>query len=71
MGHTLRHFFTRSPKKGHKGWLVRRIPEGRIKINKCLRINSLKKIILSYDFLRNLALKQCDPYMVTPVGIRV
>jgi hypothetical protein len=21
--------------------------------------------------MRNLALKQCDPYMVTPVGIRV
>ncbi len=45
-----------------------KMPKVRIKLDKVLRIRYFFKFILSNDFLRDLALKQCDPFMVTPVG---
>ncbi len=43
------------------------MPEVRIKLDKAIFF----KFILLNNFLRNLALNQWEPYMVTPVGIRV
>jgi hypothetical protein len=59
MGHTLRLFFTFYLKKGRKGWLLRKMPEVRIKQDKMHKDN------------KNLDSKQFDLYVVTPVAIRV
>jgi hypothetical protein len=45
------------------------MPEVRMKLDKMLRVWLFKKCILLDEFLRNLAIKHCDPYIVTPVGI--
>ncbi len=71
MGHTFRLFYTVHPKKEYKEWLLRKIPEVKIKLDKRLNDQLFFQFILFYDFLRNLALKQCDLYMVTAVGFRV
>ncbi len=69
--HTLRLFFTHfTEKKGHKGWRSRKMPEVRIKLDKMLKDKPSFQILL-HDFMKNLALKQCDPYMVTLLGVRI
>ncbi len=45
------------------------MPDVIIKLDKMLEDQLFFKFIIFNDFLRNLALKQCDPYMVTAVGI--
>ncbi len=47
------------------------MPGVRIKLHKKFKDELFFKFILPHDFFINLALKQCDPSMVTPVGIRV
>jgi hypothetical protein len=37
MGHTFRLFLHISPYKGHKGWLLRKMPEVIIKLDKRLK----------------------------------
>jgi hypothetical protein len=72
MGHC-QIFLHISLKKGHKGWLLRKKPGVIIKLNYLLKVYSrfFGKFKFLNDFLRNLALQQCDPYIATPVRIRI
>jgi hypothetical protein len=47
------------------------MPGVKIKLNKKFKDELFFQFILPHDFFINLALKQCDPSVVTPVGTRV
>jgi hypothetical protein len=54
---TLSDFLTHFTLKQHKGWLLRKMPEVRITLDKMLKDWLFIKFMVFNDFLRNLALK--------------